>query len=383
MIDTTRAVIHGSLSEIPREKWNALLSERSTPFMKWEWLSALEESGCLSDHLGWAPHHIAIYRGDELVAAAPAYLRDNSDGDFSQDWGWAEAAARGRVPYYPKLSITVPFTPVSGERFLIGKGEDRRSCIESILETAKQSGSASFQVLFMREEESTEAAGHGWFTRRNFQFHWKNEGYTTFDDFLSRFSSKKRNQLKRERRAPAEQGISIRTVRHDEIAKDPDFWASTVHGIHRSTLEKLFWGRKWLNLTFYESIFRSMADYLEVVLAEKDGRIIGGAFNVATPDHLYGRYWGCFEEHPFLHFNVCMYHSIEECIRLGRKSFEGGAGGQHKLVRGFEPAETFSAHYFPDHRLGSAVKAAVAAENQALELSLGNWRKESPILRHP
>lgn len=371
------ASIHQNISEIPRASWNSLLDADATPFLKWEWLAALEESGCVTEKTGWAPRHLAIYENGELVAAAPAYIRSDSDGDFSQDWGWAEGAARAGISYYPKFSITVPFTPVAGRR-LLGRNPRHGSALLDLAEQAAAEGGCSgVQVLFTLDQQAHDS----WFPRHSFQFHWKNHGYATFDEFLGEFDSKRRNQLKRECRAATEQGISIRTVRGDELKSDPEKWAGIAYHLHRSTLEKLMWGRKWLSLDFYRRVFSSMPQDLEMVIATRDENIVAGAFNVATRCRLYGRYWGCHEEHPFLHFNVCLYHSIDECIALGREAFEGGAGGQHKLSRGFEPAETHSLHRVFDRPLEKAIRTAVTAENAGLDLSLSRWREESPVLK--
>ncbi|HEY6050891.1 MAG TPA: GNAT family N-acetyltransferase, partial [Thermoanaerobaculia bacterium] len=215
------------------------------------------------------------------------------------------------------------------------------------------------------------------------QFHWRNDGYRSFDDFLSRFRSKDRNSIRRELRGPAEQGIVIRTVRGEELAAASREYARAAYALHRSTIEKLMWGRGWLNQGLYELVFARMPEHVELVEARRAGALVAGAFNVASRDRLYGRYWGCFEEHPFLHFNVCLYHSIEDCIRRGLRAFEGGAGGEHKLSRGFLPAETWSAHAFADARLDRAMRDALRAETAERRASLQRWLSQSPILKPP
>jgi predicted N-acyltransferase len=310
-----------------------------------------------------------------------------SDGDFSQDWGWADAAGRARISYYPKLAITVPFTPVTGRRFLVADGEDRAACIAALVEgaltLAASEGCSGLQVLFAQPDEMAPLVAAGMAERVSYQYHWHNAGYRTFDEFLARFGSKRRNQIKREHGAAAKQGIAIRTVRGDELGADPRGWARAIHGLHRATIDKLVWGRGWLDLGFYERVLARMPHSLELVEARRDGKLIAGAFNVASPTHLYGRYWGCHEEHPFLHFNVCLYHSIEECIRRGVAHFEGGAGGDHKLARGFEPTRTRSAHLYFDPRLDEAIRRALARENRLLEESLRGWSARQPVLKHP
>ncbi|MGZ6141952.1 MAG: GNAT family N-acetyltransferase [Myxococcales bacterium] len=371
-----------TIDDIESSRWNALLSPKSTPFLRHGWLSALEKSGCAAPRAGWTPRHLALFRRGELIAAAPAYLKDDSDGDFARDWDLASSAARSRRPYYPKLSITVPFTPCTGERVLVAAGEDRAACVRRLLDAAAKlcadEGWPSWQVLFPDEESARELEAAGLALRVSFQFHWRNEGYRSMDDFLARFNSKRRHMAKREMAAAAQQGISIRTVRGDEISPA---WAKAAHALHRSTVDKLMWGRRWLNEKFYLLAFAAMPDAVEVVAAERDGKLVAGAFNVASPTHLYGRYWGSFEEHPFLHFNVCYYHSIAQCIARGVQVFEGGAGGEHKLARGFLPSLTYSAHGFLDARLDEAVRDHLLAETPARTESIARYVRESPIFK--
>jgi predicted N-acyltransferase len=231
------------------------------------------------------------------------------------------------------------------------------------------------------EASARELEQTGLALRVSWQFHWRNEGYRSVADFLSRFNSKRRHMLRREMAAPAEQGITIRTIRGEELARDPARWARAAHALHRSTVDKLMWGRRWLNEKFYLAAFAAMTDAVEVVAAFRAGELIAGAFNVASPTRLYGRYWGCFEEHPFLHFNVCYYHSIADCIGRGLEVFEGGAGGEHKLARGFLPALTYSAHGFVDERLDRAVRDHLARETPARAASIERSLRESPIFK--
>jgi predicted N-acyltransferase len=375
----------GGLAEVRRDEWDALLDPAATPFVRWDWIEAMERSRCASDRSGWSPRHLALFARGRLIAAAPAWVKDDSDGDFARDWDWAGAAARAGLPYYPKLCMTVPFTPCSGRRVLVAPGEDRAQAVRRIADAARalcrREGIPSLQVLFPLEGEARELAEAGLSLRMGFQFHWRNEGYRTPEDFLARFRSKDRNAIKRERRAPAEQGIAIRTVRGDELSKSPREWAKAVHELHSSTVRKLMWGRGWLNRAFYDLVFERMPEALEVVEARRGGKLVAGAFNVAGGNRLYGRYWGAFEEHPFLHFNVCLYHSIDECIRRGVAAFEGGAGGDHKLSRGFLPSSTWSAHAFLDARLDDAMRRALAAETDDRRRALRRWSEQSPILK--
>ena len=374
-----------TVSEVRRADWDALLSPASTPFVCHAWLQALERSGCAAARTGWDARHLTLWRGTKLIAAAPAYAKDDSDGDFSRDWDLAASLSRGRIGYYPKLALTVPFTPCTGERLLVAPGEDRAGCAERILHAARKlcadQGYPTWQVLFPDEAGARELEQAGMALRVSWQFHWRNEGYRSMAEFLARFNSKRRHMLRREMAAAAEQGIEIRTVRGEELQRDPAGWAKKAHALHRSTVDKLMWGRRWLNEKFYLSAFAEMPDAVEVVGAFRGDRLIAGAFNVASPARLYGRYWGCFEEHPFLHFNVCYYHSIADCIARGLQIFEGGAGGEHKLARGFLPALTWSAHGFTDARLDRAVRDHLARETPARAASIERSLRDSPIFK--
>jgi len=372
-----------AVNEVRPEDWDGLLSPRSTPFMRHTWLHALERSASASARAGWDPRHLTLWRGPRLIAAAPAWLKEDSDGDFSRDWDFA--ASLSPIGYYPKLALTVPFTPCTGERILVASGEDRADCTARIIDAARKLCTAeaypTWQVLFPDEAGARELEQAGMALRVSWQFHWRNEGYRSIDDFLARFNSKRRHMLRREMGASAEQGIAIRTIRGEELRRDPARWAKAAHALHRSTVDKLMWGRRWLNEKFYLAAFAGMPDAVELVAAFRGGELIAGAFNVASPTRLYGRYWGCFEEHPFLHFNVCYYHSIADCIARNLQVFEGGAGGEHKLPRGFRPALTYSAHGFTDAKLDRAVREHLARETPARAASVERSMRESPIFK--
>ncbi len=376
-----------SLSDVPAASWDALIAHepvRATPFLRHAFLGALEASGCATARRGWLPRHLTLWRAGRLVAAAPAYAKADSHGDFSRDWEWAAAAQQGGVPYYPKLLLTVPFTPATGRRLLVAAGEDRAPAVRALVAGARamaqEEGLRSVHVLFPAADEVGELEAEGFATRVDFQYHWVNAGYREPADFLARFSSKRRNVMKRERAAPGRQGIAIRSVRADELAADPKGWAKAMFELHRASVDGMPWGMRWVNRAFYERVLAAMPDALEIVEARRGGALVAAAFNVASATRLYGRYWGCHEEHPFLHFNVCLYHSVDECIRRGLEAFEGGAGGEHKLTRGFEPALTCSAHLFLDGRLDAPLRRHLALEARERRAALARWREEAPVL---
>jgi len=346
-----------SITDVPRAAWNALLRPGEPPVLRHEWLAAMEESGSAVRERGWEAAHLTLWRGDALIAAAPAWRKYHSMGEYVYDFGWANAAQQLGVRYYPKLLVGVPLSPLTARRFLSAPGEDEASCRASLLaaalDYAKETDCSSVHVLFPPELEARALEDAGLFRRATLQYHWRNPGYSSWDEFLSRFDSKRRHQLKRERGAAATQGITLRTVRSRELDASH---AQLAWRFYEATASRYPWGPVQLTRELFTRAFAAMPDAIELVVAERAGKVIAGAFNLHTPTHLYGRYWGCFEEHPFLHFHVCLYHSIDDCVRAGRAVFEPGAGGEHKISRGFEPTRIHSAHRIFDRRLETAVK---------------------------
>lgn len=362
--------VHSTIRDIPEAAWDALDGAHAAPFLSHAWLSALETTGCVGADVGWLPHHLSFWEGDRMVAAAPAYLKDNSEGEFVFDWSWAGAAERAGIRYYPKLIVAVPFTPATASRLLVASAEDRPRLLDALAEAlvrivdlGRLSGA---HVLFPTEPESARLGENGLARRYGIQFQWRNHGYETFDDYLGRFSSKRRNQIRRERREMEKQGISITTIR-DRI---PPSMIDTMVRFYTATVDKFSWGRRYLNRAFFEEVCDKLPGKIEFVTAREGGKIIAGAVNLAGEEALYGRYWGADVERPFLHFNVCFYHSIEECITRKIGHFEPGAGGQHKLVRGFEPTITHSAHHLAHPGLDRAVREFLARERAAVEESV-------------
>ncbi|WP_394827582.1 GNAT family N-acetyltransferase [Pendulispora albinea] len=352
------------VSEVPREEWDALVGEDDSPFVEWTWLDALETSGCVGRGTGWAPCHVALRDGSgALVAAAPMYLKSNSEGEFVFDYAWADLADRIGLPYYPKLIVAVPFTPATGARVLTRPGPDRATILGAIAralrDIAPKISASSVHTLFPVAEQAQAFASAGYVERYGIQFHWRNRGYTNVEDFLRELPSKKRTQLRREMRQPERDGVVIETLAEDGYTPDT---VREMFELYRSTVEKFHWGRQYLNLDFFEKVAESFRPRLSWVVARREGQIIAGAFNVKKGKRLYGRYWGAKTDLPFLHFNVCYYHGIRQCIEQGIEVFEPGAGGEHKRVRGFEPTLTHSVHWIVENRMRRILEAHLARE---------------------
>ena len=361
------------IDAVPAADWDALVRDEDSPFVEHTWLSALEEAGCVGSDSGWTPCHLALYESKRLVAAAPTYVKTGSEGEFVFDWSWADVAHRLGVRYYPKLVTAVPFTPATGARVLVdpSKPADERDAIvrtvaralSEILPELRVSGA---HVLFPREDELALWEDAGFAPRYGVQFHWRNQGYATFEDFLKSLPSKKRTQLRREAKQPAKDGVTIETLTPD--AYTPSI-VKTMFELYLTTVDKFTWGRQYLNQRFFEIVADRFRHRLAWVVARQGGtggRVVAGAFNVKKHRRLYGRYWGTFVELPFLHFNVCYYHGIQQCIAEGLEVFEPGAGGEHKRARGFSPTLTFSGHRLLDQRLRAVIEPHLARERAAV-----------------
>jgi predicted N-acyltransferase len=375
---------HESIRDVGEATWREL-SRGLPPFLSFEWLDALERTGCVRPERGWLPLHLTLRdEADEVLAAAPAYLKGNSEGEFVFDHGWAGFAERRLgIDYYPKLIVAVPFTPANGPRLLTRPGvalDDLAGAFAVALHTlAKKLEASGAHVLFPTAEEADALEDAGLARRAGIQFHWRNRGYESFDDFLAGFDSKRRHQIRRERREVASQGLELESVLGSELTPS---LVDTVFELYLSTVEKHYWGRQYLNRDFFHQVASTMGDRIHVVLARERGkrRPIAGAFNLLGEHALYGRYWGCLEERPFLHFSVCYYQGIDECIRRKLDVFEPGAGGEHKVARGFLPTVTHSVHALVDRRLDRAVREFVREEREAVALHVGHAKSPFRVI---
>ncbi len=360
------------IREVPEAAWNALVREDASPFVEHAWLDCLEEAGCVGGQTGWLPRHLVLYEGREVVAAAPAYLKTNSEGEFVFDWSWADLANRMGIAYYPKLILAVPFTPATGHRVLWHPSRDRGETVavfaEAIRTITREMDLSSAHVLFPEEAEARLWDAAGLTLRHGVQYHWSNAGFRSFEDFLATLPQKKRTQIRRERKQPAMDGITITTVSPEELAGEPGReLADTMHALYLTTVDKYFYGRRYMKRRFFDLVRQRFASRLAWTVArDREGNIVASAFNVQKDKILYGRYWGTTVELPFLHFNVCYYHGIDEAIRHGLSTFNPGAGGEHKRVRGFLPTTTYSAHHVEDPRLRAVLGAFMERERRAI-----------------
>jgi predicted N-acyltransferase len=372
---------HGSIRELGETRYKALTGAHTPPFLRFEWLDALERTGCVTPERGWLPMHLALYQDETLVAAAPAYVKGNSEGEFVFDHSWARfAELELGIPYYPKLIVAIPFTPATGPRLLVAAGTERepieRAFVKALAALCKEGRLSGAHVLFPTPAEASAYARAGLVERHGVQFHWQNRGYETFDDFLRCFNSKRRNQIRRERREMADRGITLDVLTGADLDSR---LAGFVYDFYVATVDKFAWGRRYLKREFFEEVLSTMPDALHVVVAaDRNKKKLGGAFNLLGSDRLYGRYWGALADVPFLHFNVCFYKGIEDAIVRRLSVFEPGAGGEHKVARGFEPTVTHSAHHLSDPRLRQAVSDYLGRERRAIEEHV---KGADPVLR--
>lgn len=360
-----------SVHDVPSASWDALIGDHGCPFFFHGFLSSLEDAHCLGEGSGWLVRYLTAWRGDQLVGALPLFRKENGYGEFIFDWAWADAAQRAGIPYYPKMLVAAPFSPVGGPRILLAPGEGE-AVMDTLLQEARtaavQEPATGLHWLFITEPEARFLEERGMAIRHTHQFQWVNEGYQSFDDFLSRFSSKRRNQIKRERRRVREAGVVTEILIGDDITPDhvPLMWR-----YYTATVDQYFYGRRYLNRRAFDLLYERFRDKLCFIIARRGDEAIAGTFNVLHGGVLYGRYWGATEEIPNLHFEVCSYAGIEAAIERGLTRFEAGAGGGgHKFGRGFLPRVVRSAHEIYIPGLDEAVRRFVAQEQIALASEL-------------
>jgi predicted N-acyltransferase len=376
----TTVRVLASIQEAPRAAWDALVGADGSPFLEWDWLAALEEASTVTPETGWLPQHLTLWEDDALIGACPLYVKGHSMGEFVFDQSWAAAARRAGIDYYPKLLVAVPFTPVTGSRFLAAPGAHAvvAEALGAVLEDlCAQQGFSSAHVNFCQPEDAESLEARGWLRRTGYQYHWVNDGFRTFEDYLGSLRSKRRNQARRERRELDEQGVTIHALVGDDI---PDELVGVMFRCYRTTIAQLAWGQQYLNQGFFRLVAERFRSRLCFIVARQGGRVIAGTFNVQKAGVLYGRYWGALESLRHLHFNVCYYAAIEHCIAQGLERFEPGAGGEFKHLRGFDARPTTSMHHLRDPRFRKAVADYLVRERAAVQTEI-DWLDERTALR--
>jgi len=366
--------LHRHIAEIAPAEWNALAG--ANPFVSHEFLSAMEESGSTGERTGWFPQHAALRdAAGALVAAAPCYAKANSYGEYVFDHAWANALERAGGRYYPKLQVASPFSPVPGPRLLARDAPARAALAQGLCQAQEGIGASSTHITFCSREEWDALGEAGWLQRIGVQYHWANQGYAGFEDFLAAMASRKRKTVRRERRDAAASGLEFRALRGPEIT--PALWR-VFHGFYRNTVDKR-WGSAYLTQRFWPLLGEKLGDRVVLMVALRGLEPVAAALNLWGADALHGRNWGAAEDIPFLHFELCYYQAIDFAIAHDIPRVEAGAQGQHKIQRGYLPVETYSAHWIAHTGLRRAVAEFLPGEASALRAQMIELAELSPF----
>jgi predicted N-acyltransferase len=375
-----------SIAAVPAADWDALAAPGTgrpdDPFTTHRFLLALEASGSTGPGTGWLARPLLVHRGAQMIAAAPLYVKSHSQGEYIFDHGWAEAYERAGGRYYPKLQIAVPFTPATGRRFLTLPGEEvagMAALIEGATRVAQQNGLSSLHATFCTEAEAETGAAMGLMPRLTQQFHWQNDGYSSYEDFLATLASRKRKALRKERAMANSHGLRIENLTGDALR--PEHW-DAFWAFYQDTGSRK-WGRPYLTRNFFDRIQQTMRDDVLLVLAFDGSRPVAGALNFIGRSALYGRYWGCVEDYSCLHFELCYHRAIDWAIAQGLDRVEAGAQGEHKLARGYLPAETHSLHWIADPAFARAVADYLDRERAAVDEEIEVLTAYGPFRRGP
>lgn len=362
-----------SLSAVPAAEWNALAG--SNPFTQHHFLQWLEASACATPKTGWTPCHVLLRERGVLQGAAPAYLKTHSRGEFVFDQAWAQAYQQHGLDYYPKLVVSVPFTPVAGPRLLASQPAYQALLVRALMALAQQAQASSIHVLFPAEQDLNALKAAGFMVRESVQFHWRNANYADMDAFLATMVQEKRKKLKQDRKKVQAAGITFTWLEGETLDTQ---MLQFFYRCYQNTYER-HWGRPYLSLDFFLRWHAQAPNTLMLVLAQRQGMPVACALNVRGPEVLYGRYWGCIEQIPGLHFETCYAQSIAYCIERGLQWFEGGAQGEHKMSRGLLPVKTFSAHWVANPRFAEAIAEFLQRETQAVENYVEVLEQSSPF----
>ncbi len=364
-----------NIADIPAAGWDALTG--GNPFVSHAYLYALQESGCATAEFGWQAQFITLWQDGQLLGAMPLYLKMNSFGEHVFDFAWADAYRQHGLRYYPKLVSLVPFSPVTGSKLLAPTDELKTMLLDAALALAKDTGVSSLHCLFLDEADVRVARSRGMMLRQDVQFHWRNDGYRNFDDYLAALSRDKRKRIKQDRRRVKDAGITLQCITGDVATAEQWAFFASCYSLTRQTHHS----PPALNDEFFHRIGAALPQHTLLVIASREGKMIASALNIVTDEVLYGRSWGAFEFHSGLHFEACFYQAIEFCIARGIGTFEGGAGGEHKLARGFLPETTHSAHWLAHPEFARAVENYLQRETEAVAEYVDELKGHSPYKR--
>jgi predicted N-acyltransferase len=372
-----RTGIVSSLADVGEAAWGELLATQSdaNPFLSYAFLHALHESGSACADTGWLPQFLVLWQGKTLAAAMPLYVKSHSYGEYVFDWAWADAYQRNGLEYYPKLLSAIPFTPVTGPRLLARDAAARKALLAMLCEQQLAAGMSSTHILYPPEDQAQQLQEAGFMLRSGVQFHWLNEGYTDFEQFLATLEHKKRKNIRAERRKVREAGVTLRQVRGADVT-DADW--RLFHRCYSNTYAEHH-SSPYLNLDFFQRIGRTMPDNILLVVAERDGQPVASSLVIHSADTLYGRYWGALEHIPCLHFETAYYQPLEFCIAQKIATFEGGAQGEHKMARGFLPQKTWSAHWLAHPAFADAIERFLERESGGIEAYIDELNERNPF----
>jgi len=374
-------VVHTQMKDFDSEQWNSMVVDNN-PFMRYEFLHGLELSACVCQQTGWIGSHIAAYSDAsqrKLIAAMPCYIKDHSYGEYIFDWAWADAHHRNGLHYYPKLTNAIPFTPASGPRWLVSTSADSTAVSIALLKKAlsivEEKELSSFHSLFLNREQFELMGAQGLSQRHSSQFHWKNQGYTNFDSFLAQMSSKKRKNIKRERRRVIESEVDYEWLSGEQLDSQA---VSLMFKFYSRTIA-YYGAQSYLNREFFDYLATEFNQQTLFLFAKFNDQVIAGGLYFKSDNTLYGRYWGALNNFHSIHFETCYYQAIEWCIKHGYQKFEAGAQGEHKLARGLEPAQTYSAHWIRHPEFRSAIDGYLAQEKTQIERYTQSLDAHSPF----
>ncbi|MGH7851654.1 MAG: GNAT family N-acetyltransferase [Thermodesulfobacteriota bacterium] len=378
MSNDYRLTVYESITGIDRDRYNEII-DGENPFLEYEFLEAMEKSGCTGRHTSWNPRHIVLYDADRIIGAVTAYIKSDSYGEYIFDWEWARAFENARLRYYPKLVAAIPFTPANGTRISVHPDYAFEECagimVDRLIEISIEEGCSSIHFLYLTDEERIFLEKKGFLSRLTHQYHWKNRGYNTFEDFLSDIRSGRKKQIRKERKSLEDEGLDIRIIEKDAINSRH---IDAIWEFYTDTHSRK-WGSAYLNREFFDLMLENFKNRLVLVIANNGERCVGGTFNIVKNNRLFGRYWGTVYNYKNLHFECCFYRLIDYSIRNGIDIFEAGAQGEHKFLRGFAAAPTYSSHLIMHEGARSAIGKYLKRERAYTEGLITHYNKQSPL----